>query len=441
MKKLNLVIVGGGSTYTLGIIMSLISEKDKFPLRKIILYDKDGERQDKIARATEVIIKERYPELETFKFTTNKEVAFKNIDIAFVQIRSGGLEMRELDEQIPLKHGAIGQETCGAGGMAYGLRSIKEMIELIYDIRQYSKTAWILNYTNPAAIVALALQKEFPNDNKILNICDMPIAIMKSYADILNKDLWDLVPQYFGLNHFGWFTKISDKEGNDLTNQLKAEIRNGDFLPTDVEIADDESWKATFRQAKQMLLDFPEYLANTYLQYYFYPDELLEKESINNTRARQVINGREKRVFEISNKIIEQQSTDNIDLNSDIHGEYIIKAAASLIYNLEYNFIVMVNNKGIISNIPENAIVEVPALLTNQGPKPFAIGEIPTFYKGLLENQYAYESLVVEGYFEKSYNKLLQALTLNRTIIDVPRAKAILDDLIKANGSYWPELK
>lgn len=441
MKRQNLVIVGGGSTYTLGIIMSLIEEKENFPLKSITFYDIDEERQKKIADAAQIILNEYYPELENFNYTTDKSIAFQDIDVAFIQIRTGGLAMRELDEQIPLSHGVVGQETCGAGGMAYGLRSIKDMIELVYDIRTYSKDAWILNYTNPAAIVGLALQKEFPGDKRILNICDMPIAMMNSFADLLGKDVWELVPEYFGLNHFGWFSKILDKQGNDLTDEIKEKIINGDFLPTDKEIANDESWIQTFRQARQMLIDFPEYLPNTYLQYYLYPDDLAQKEALDNTRARQVMNGREKRVHAICDSIIARQSAKGINIDTDIHGIYMIKAAASIVFNLNEMYIVMVKNNGIISNLPDDALVEVPALLTNRGPKAFSIGDIPTFYKGLIENQYAYEKLVVEAYYENSYHKLLQALTLNRTIVHAPTAKAVLRDLRDANKEYWPALQ
>src|SRR5699024_3116962 len=308
-------------------------------------------------------------------------------------------------------------------------------------IRQYSKDPWTLNYTNPAAIVGLALKKEFPDDNRILNICDMPIAIMKSYADLLEKDVWELVPEYFGLNHFGWFSKILDKEGNDLTQKLKDKITGGDFIPTDKEIANDQSWIQTFRKARQMLIDFPEFLPNTYLQYYLYPDDLAQKESPDNTRARQVINGREKRVHELCDHIIAQQTTNDINIEADNHGVYMIRAAASLLFNLKETYIVITENNGIISNLPEDALVEVPAVLTNHGPKAFSIGDIPTFYKGLIENQHASEKLIVEAYYEKSYNKLLQALTLNRTVVHAPTAKAILDDLIEANKVYWPEFK
>ncbi|MFC3420017.1 6-phospho-alpha-glucosidase [Salinicoccus hispanicus] len=440
MEKKNLVIVGGGSTYTLGIVMSLIAEKETLPLNKLVFYDTDAERQEKIAKATAVILKERYPELETFEYTTDKSKAFTDMDVAFLQIRTGGLKMREKDEQIPLKYGVVGQETCGPGGMAYGMRSIPDMIELIHDIRSYTDDAWILNYTNPAAIVAEALQREFPEDDRLLNICDMPIAIMKSYADMLGKDVWDLVPEYFGLNHFGWFTKIEDKDGTDYTEVIKEKIINEGFVPTDEEIANDESWKKTFAQARKMLMDFPEFLPNTYLQYYLYPEALAAKEVPDNTRARQVINGRQRRVHDQCDHIISTQSTEGIELTDDVHGVYMVKAAASLMYHMNEIYIVMVKNNGIISNIPHDAMVEVPAMLARSGPRPFSVGEVPTFYKGMMENQLAYEKLVVDAYFEKSYNKALQALTLNRTVTDVEKAKLILDDLIEENKGYWPEL-
>ncbi len=440
MKRQKLVIVGGGSTYTIGMIMSLIVEKDKFPLKSITLYDINHERQEKVGRAAEIILKEKYSELESFNYTTNKEEAFIDVDFAFIQIRTGGLEMRIKDERIPLSYGVVGQETCGPGGMAYGMRSIGDMIEIIDDIRKYSRDAWILNYTNPAAIVAEALKRVFPQDKKILNICDMPAAIMVSYSKILGKEIWDLVPEYFGLNHFGWFTKIYDRKGNDLTDIIKDSILSEGFLPQDSEIVNDPSWIKTFKQVKVMLGDFPEYLPNTYLQYYLYPEEMVKKEDPKYTRASQVIDGREKRLSVLCESIINNRSTKDEELHVDIHGRYMVRVAASLAYNRGDIYIVIVQNKGIISNLPEDTMVEVPAMLTVNGPKPFAIGKIPTFYKGLIEGQGAYEKLVVDAYFEKDYNKVLQALTLNRTVVNAPLARKILDDLIEANENYWPRL-
>ncbi|OOE85805.1 6-phospho-alpha-glucosidase [Salinivibrio sharmensis] len=439
MKPQKLTIVGGGSTYTLGMINSLIAEKEAFPLSKITFYDIDEQRQASNAKATEILLREAYPEVEEFVYTTDKETAFSDADFFFIQIRTGGLAMRERDEQIPLFYGCVGQETCGAGGMAYGLRSIGDMITLVNDIRHFAPDAWILNYTNPAAIVAEALQREFPHDNRILNICDMPAAIMVSYAQLLGCEIWDLVPEYFGLNHFGWFTKVRNREGVDLTAEIKRIILEEGISAVDPEIADDPSWQATFKNMQTMLKDNPEYLPNTYLQYYLYPEKMVEKEDIANTRARQVINGREKRVFSLNERIISAGTTANEHLHADIHGRYMVRVAASLAYNRGETYLVIVPNDGAIPNIQNDAMVEVPAALTNDGPKRFAVGTIPTFQKALIEGQLGYEKLVVDAWFSGDRQTLVNALTLNRTVVDVPKAQQIVDELLRVNGDYLPQ--
>ncbi|WP_241824156.1 6-phospho-alpha-glucosidase [Salinivibrio kushneri] len=439
MKPQKLTIVGGGSTYTLGMINSLIAEKEAFPLSKITFYDIDEQRQASNAKATEILLREAYPEVEEFVYTTDKETAFSDADFFFIQIRTGGLAMRERDEQVPLFYGCVGQETCGAGGMAYGLRSIGDMITLVNDIRHFAPDAWILNYTNPAAIVAEALQREFPHDNRILNICDMPAAIMVSYAQLLGCEIWDLVPEYFGLNHFGWFTKVRNREGVDLTAEIKRIILEEGISAVDPEIADDPSWQATFKNMQTMLKDNPEYLPNTYLQYYLYPEKMVEKEDIANTRARQVINGREKRVFSLNERIIAAGTTANEHLHADIHGRYMVRVAASLAYNRGETYLVIVPNDGAIPNIQNDAMVEVPAALTNDGPKRFAVGTIPTFQKALIEGQLGYEKLVVDAWFSGDRQTLVNALTLNRTVVDVPKAQQIVDELLRVNGDYLPQ--
>ena len=441
MKRQNLTIVGAGSTYTLGMMMSLIAEKETFPLKRVIFYDIDAERQKRNAEATTILLKERYPEVEEFIYTTDKNIAFPNTDFFFVQIRTGGLLMREQDEQIPLSHGCVGQETCGAGGMAYGLRSIGDMITLVNDIRSFCPNAWILNYTNPAAIVAEALNREFPTDRRILNICDMPAAIMVSYAQILGCEIWDLVPSYFGLNHYGWFTKIRNRQGEDLTQKIKDIILKDGITAVDAEIADDPSWQATFKNMQTMLSDNPEFLPNTYLQYYLYPEKMVAKEDVNNTRARQVINGREKRVFELCDRIIKDGTTNNEVMHADIHGRYMIRVAASLAYNTGDTYLVIVPNNGIISNLQNDAMVEVPAALTADGPQPYAVGKIPTFQKAMIESQLGYEKLVVDAWFSGSRQTLINALTLNRTVVNVPKAKAIVDDLLIANRDWLPQFQ
>ena len=86
-------------------------------------------------------------------------------------------------------------------------------------------------------------------------------------------------------------------------------------------------------------------------------------------------------------------------------------------------------------------MVETVARVDAGGVTAAPFGQIDVFMKGLMEGQYAYEQLTADCYFEGSYKKALQALTLNRTLVDAQKARAVLNDLIDANQRYWPELK
>lgn len=156
-KEQSVVIAGGGSTYTASIVMLLIENQDKFPLRKLKLYDNDAERQEPIGKACEVIVKEETPHID-FSYTTDPEAGFTDVDFVMAHIRVGGLKrcVKRM-KKIPLKYGVVGQETCGPGGIAYGLRSIPGVLELIDYMEKYSPNAWMLNYSNPAGIVARPL--------------------------------------------------------------------------------------------------------------------------------------------------------------------------------------------------------------------------------------------------------------------------------------------
>ena len=110
MKKFSVVIAGGGSTFTPGIVMMLLDNLDRFPIRKLKLYDNDGERQGFLGDALEILLKENAPDIE-FIHTTDPEEAFSDTDFCMAHIRVGKYAMRELDEKIPFKDRGIGQET------------------------------------------------------------------------------------------------------------------------------------------------------------------------------------------------------------------------------------------------------------------------------------------------------------------------------------------
>ena len=440
MKKYKVVIVGGGSTWTPGLLKSLCEKKNEFPMEELRMYDINAERQAVIGEFAKILFAEEYPDLK-FLYTTDKAQAYKEADFVFCQIRSGGFDMRMLDEQIPLAHGVVGQETCGAGGFAYGLRSIPDMIQIVRDARTYANDPWILNYTNPAAIVAVALERVFPGDKKIVNMCDQPVNLLQSFAKVLGVRRQDIIPEYVGLNHFGWFTKLTDRNGNDLLAPLREKILSEGFLPADA-AERDASWLHTYAMVQTIMRDFPDYVPNTYLQFYLYPEQVVAQLDPDHTRTEEVRNGREKRVFTQCRQAARQGSTKGLTIaKSEVHADMIVEVASSIAFDKGELFIMITRNNGTVSNFHEDAMVETAAHVGANGVTAVPFGKIDVFMKGLMEGQYAYEHLTVDSYFEGSYKKALQALTLNRTLVDAQKAKAVLDDLIDANQDYWPELK
>ncbi|AUJ24898.1 MULTISPECIES: 6-phospho-alpha-glucosidase [Virgibacillus] len=441
MKEFSIVIAGGGSTYTPGIVMMLLDNLDRFPIRTLKLYDNDAERQAVLGEALAITLKEKAPDME-YIYTTDPEEAFTDVDFCFAHIRTGKYKMRELDEKIPLKHGVVGQETCGPGGIAYGMRSIKDMIELIDLMEQYSPNCWMLNYSNPAAIVAEACRVLRPN-SRVLNICDMPVGTVRRMSQIIGKTPQDLDVRYFGLNHFGWWTSIKDKEGNEYLPQIRDYVEEHGYL-TQVEVDTqhmDPSWQETHKKAKDLLAVDPRFLPNTYLKYYFYPDYVVNHSNPTYTRANEVMDGREKEVFSTAREIIAKGTSSGSEFSIGSHASFIVDLARAIAFNTYERMVMIVENNGAIANFDNDAMVEVPCLIGSDGVEPLNQGKIPDFERALMYQQVTVEKLVVQAYIEGSYQKLWQALTLSKTVPSAKVAKEILDDLIEANREFWPELK
>ena len=439
MKQFSITIAGSGSTRTPGVFISLMDKKATFPVKRVVMYDIDSERQEKIAALVRIVLKDANSDIELIT-TTDPKTAFTGADYVFTQIRAGGMECREWDEKIPLRYGCVGQETCGAGGFAYGMRSIRPMLELVELVEKYAPSAWILNYSNPASIVAEALRHAKPN-SRVINICDMPVGIEKAVGQAIGIDRKYFEPHYFGINHFGWYTHIYHTEtGEDLLPMIREKIIGEGIAPLK-DPKTEKSWFETYGMLTKMMELFPEYLPNTYMQYYLFPDKVVEKSDPNWTRTNEIAVGREQRIWEAATTALERGTFEGLNIQFSAHGEFIIDLAESLALNKKTRFLLITENNGAIPNLPADAMVEIPARLGVNGMEPVARGPIPLFYQGLIMAQLCAEKLLVEAYFENSYQKALQAFTLNKTVPSAAAAKLILDDLIVANKGFWPELR
>lgn len=435
-----IVIVGGASSFTPGIMKSLLNSEKDLAISEIALQDINEKKLNIMGRFCELMAQKHAPNIKVSWSLSRKET-FKDADFILIQIRPGGLKQRELDEKIPLNMGLVGQETCGPGGFAFAMRTIPPMIDIAKDAVKYAPDAWILNYSNPEAMISEALNRAVP-EAKALCLCDMPIGQELGLARLLKKEHEDLTFKYYGLNHFGWFTNIYDEKGYDYVPDIIEGILKGEIttLKPD-EDARDDYWDDVFQRIVKMIRFFPDAIPLTYLQYYLFPDEMVAKENPNYTRANYVMDNRHKDVYEECQRVIEAQSIEDSPLDVDAHGEYIVGVARALANDTKERFIVNVENNGCIANFRKDAVVEVPCYVGSFGVEPIAIGNIPDFQKGLMEIEKAYEILAVEACLEESYEKALKALTLNLTIPNANKAKEVLDALIDANKGYFPEFK
>ncbi|WP_099223801.1 maltose-6'-phosphate glucosidase [Listeria costaricensis] len=438
MNEVTIAIAGGGSTYTPGIVGALIENVDRLKMKELRLYDCDFERQEKMGHLIRAILKQKYPHPIEVIVTDDPEKAFTGVDFVFSQIRVGGLKMREKDEKIPLKYGCVGQETCGPGGFAYGLRSIRGFLPLVEQIIRFAPEAWILNYSNPESIIAEAVRRAYPTA-KIINVCDMTISIEETICANFGYQHEDFIPEYYGLNHFGWYRSIYSKREKrdilpDILDKMGAGLEVADFN------AGDASWAATYKMLGRIVTDFPGYLPNTYLEYYLYPDLVVAEADPTHTRANEVMEGRETKVYALAEQAKANQDSAGLEINFGSHGQYIVDIATSLLNDENRRFMLITPNRGAIPNVRQDAVVEVPSYVSAKGIEPVCLDAIPDFHKGLIEAQCAAEKLLVDAYFEGSYLKALQAYTLNQSVPSANVAKKMLDDFIEVNREYWPEL-
>ena len=214
-----------------------------------------------------------------------------------------------------------------------------------------------------------------------------------------------------------------------------------------------------------MVQDYPHSLPNTYMQYYLYPQTMVDHSDPNYTRANSVMDGREKRVKEYCDSIYalgkirgtrydldkkySAGSHKNADgefesatvAHNDAHATYIVELAMSIAYNQGDVFLLMTENNGIVPNLSDGMMLEVACRVGSRGAEPFRLKPAGTFEKGLLESQYAYEKLTVDAALEGSYQKALEALVVNRTVVDTDLARRLLNEYISVNGEYFPKLR
>jgi 6-phospho-beta-glucosidase len=365
-----------------------------------------------------------------------------------------------IDERVPLNHGILGQETTGAGGFAMGLRSIPVLIDYVHMLQKVCPNAWLINFANPAGMLTEAVIRQ-SDWQRIVGICDGPTSMHGVIAAILGVKPDDVYIDYFGLNHLGWIKRIIYQKQDHLPDMLKLIKSSGGVpgLPFDPD----------FVISLGMI-------PNEYLYYYYYNIQAISNILHASESRGELVSSQNLKLFaDLKEKSIvrdfdgmqatyqvyldtrgstymvketgKSHDLSNLDLKTveAISDEGYAGVALNLIEALVGDKpmvqILNVPNKGAISGMEENDVVEIPALVSHDQIQPMVVGDVPMHCMGLMKQVKFYEHLTIEAAIEKSYQKALLALTLHPLVRDFSTAKSILDKYIILHHSYFPALQ
>ncbi|MET9297344.1 6-phospho-beta-glucosidase [Streptomyces sp. NPDC003077] len=255
---MRLTILGGGG-FRVPLVHRALLDDPSTAVSELTLYDTDAARLGVIAA-----ILDRQSEGRTapvrVRITGDLDEALAGADFVFSAIRVGGTAGRVRDERIPLAESVLGQETVGAGGVLYGLRTIPEALRIAERVAALAPGAWLINFTNPAGMVTEAMARIL--GERVIGICDSPVGLVRRAARAAGADpAARLSYDYVGLNHLGWLRSLR-ADGKELLPGLLADpAALGTF-------EEGRLFGATWLRALGAL-------PNEYLHYYYFRRETL----------------------------------------------------------------------------------------------------------------------------------------------------------------------
>ena len=423
-RSITVAIIGAGSSYTPELMDGFLGlDPALLPVAEFRLFDINEERLGVMAGLSKRMVR-RHGRAVAVKACARLDESLEGADFVITQIRVGGMHARWLDESIPLKHGILGQETTGPGGMFKALRTIPAMLEIARAVERVAPRAFILNYTNPSGIVTEAVTRH--TGAKILGLCSGIPLIIEEIKKDFGADYPGLHAYCVGLNHLGFIHRIVSG-GKDVTREIIARM------------AAVESRHGKDADALNQFAVEIGAIPIGYLDYYFRRGRLLRKlQAQEKTRAQQIME-LEKAVFAEAAAPGADQKPETLRKRGGGGYSAVTFAAMDAIHNdTGEELAVSVPNQGMVDGIAADEVVEVVCRIGRKGATPIPVGPIPPAFRGLVHAVKAYEVLTVEAAMTHDRRLLKQALLNHPLVGDAEVIDPMLDELIAAHG-LWKE--
>ncbi|MDV6375459.1 glycoside hydrolase [Deinococcus arenicola] len=424
MAQVKIAYIGGGSTRAPGTVASFIRQAANFSGSEIVLQDLDGDRLDLVCRLSRKMAHAQGAHIK-ITATTDRKAALDGCDGVLSSYRPGGFEARYQDERIPLNHGAIGQETQGAGGFFMALRAIHIARGLVEDMEAVCPDATLFNYTNPVNIVAQAVADHSPI--KVVSLCEGPIVFPGELAELAGMDPTKVRAVMLGLNHACWSAE-AEYDGQPLIPLLAQKLEDG--------IADD--WARRWVDLAVTMNSLPA----SYMKYYYFEREMLAELSAQpTTRAQDILAD----VPSYWQHYREQLEAKNPTLEPELSRGGIFELEVAVdVMDAVFNdrgevWPTNVVNGGAIADFGASQVVEVPCLVNRQGVRPIAGYRVPPPVRGLLSALGEYQQLAADAAWDGTRQGAIQALTSNPLVRTLPLAQTLYGELARAHRAHLPE--
>lgn len=426
---MKIAVIGGGSTYTPELVNGFLARVDSLPIHELWLMDIDQERLNIVGGFAERMVKARG---EPFKviLSTNQRESIEDASYVVTQLRVGMMPARRGDEYLGRRHGLIGQETTGIGGMAKALRTIPVVLNIAKDVEETAPDALLANFTNPAGLVTEALARYAPEVSAV-GVCNVGITTkMRMLKDLEEATGRRVEPEHavlntLGLNHLTWHRGFT-VDGEELWPEI---------FPAFVKSLKQESepeWDVKTIESFGMI-------PNYYLQYFYYTDKKLKaQEKWPPSRAEEVM--------EIERDLMREYADPNLtEAPADLMkrgGAYYSTLATQLINshhnNLGQVHVVNVRNNGAVKEWPADWVLELPAKVDQRGVHALRADPLPAACFGLIAQVKMYELLTVEAAVHGDRNSAYQALLAHPLGPQADQVQAVLDDMLETNQKWLP---
>lgn len=437
-----ITFMGAGSTVFAKNVLGDCMCSDVLSDSTIALYDIDRDRLDEsyvLLQAINENINSGKATIEKYLGEEERKNALRNSDFVVNAIQVGGYEPCTVtDFEIPKKYGLRQTiaDTLGIGGIMRALRTIPVMKAFADDIEEVCPDAWFLNYTNPMAMLTGYMQRY--TKVKTIGLCHSVQTCSKELLEALDMEdkLEGRKELIAGINHMGWLLEIQDKEGNDLYPEIKkraahknAEEKHGDMVRYDYM----EKFGHYCTESSEHNAEYnPYYIKSNY-------PELIEKFNIP-------LDEYPRRCVKQIKDWAEQKDTIMADGNvsHERSHEYASRIMEAIVTDEPYQIGASVINNGLISNLPDDACVEVPCLVNGNGIHPCYVGKLPTQLAAMNMTNINPQLLTIEAAATGDRQKIYQAAMLDphtMAELSLDDIVAMCDEMIEAHGDYMAMYK